>query len=194
MRKGQTQQLLVSFIGIIIILFVIQVLRNLTCESYCKILLEKEKPKWIEEGYSRGYYKGYSVGCLNCSNECYNLLNSTNENLRSCQNELKNITRLYKKCRDELNRTVDLTTLLNYYYISPYHIVVKQLLTTFTLTIGLTISLIEVTIEIFVRRKKNKYQKVFERFLTVIIITLILVVISDYIIKIALILSALVHS
>jgi hypothetical protein len=159
-------------------------LQNLNCESYCQQVATENYNKGYQTGKSEGVKEGYYKGYQECEefykskySECLSLLNLTNLSLQNCAKELED-------CKFQLNKTVSLYSLINEYKIYPKNITVKQLFIYFTITIGVTFTLIEISIKIILKKYK-RLEEILDRIFLTVALTIIVITLIDIFIKVA---------
>jgi hypothetical protein len=159
-------------------------LQKLSCESYCQQVATENYNKGYQAGESKGFNEGYTKGYKECEeiykskySECLSLLNSTNLSLQNCTKGLED-------CKRQLNKTVSLDVLLNEYKIYPKNITVKQLFIYFTITVGITFTLLEISIKVILK-KHEKLKEILSGILLIVMIIIIVIVLIDIIVNVA---------
>jgi hypothetical protein len=180
---------IIFLLPVVIILFLflntfLSQLQKLSCESYCQQVATESYNKGYQTGESKGFNEGYTKGYKECEeiykskySECLGLLNLTNLSLQNCTKELED-------CKHQLNKTVSLDILLNEYKIYPKNITVKQLFIYFTITIGITFTLLEVSIKVILKKHK-KLEEILSGILLIVAVVAIVIVLIDIIINVA---------
>jgi hypothetical protein len=148
-------QLLILIIVLSLLIAFISQFQKSNCESYCQQVATENYNKGYQAGKSEGFVEGHQKGYQECEEiyksrylECLGLLNLTNLNLQNCTKELED-------CKLRLNKSISLYSLINEYKIYPKNITVKQLFVYFTITIGVTFTLIEISIKIILKNTKD---------------------------------------
>jgi hypothetical protein len=174
-------QLLILIIVLPLLIAFISQFQKSNCESYCQQVATENYNKGYQAGKSEGFVEGRQKGYQECEEiyksrylECLGLLNLTNLNLQNCTKELED-------CKLRLNKSISLYSLINEYKIYPKNITVKQLFVYFTITIGVTFTLIEISIKIILKKYKRLEEILYRIFLTVALTILVIKLIDIFV-------------
>jgi len=177
-------QLLILIIVLSLLIAFISQFQKSNCESYCQQVATENYNKGYEAGKSEGFVEGHQKGYQECKEiyksrylECLGLLNLTNLNLQNCTKELED----YKL---RLNKSISLYSLINEYKIYPKNITVKQLFVYFTITIGVTFTLIEISIKIILKKYK-RLEEILYRIFLILALTIIVIKLIDIFVEVA---------